>query len=245
MTNSLISRSAPYLLAVILLTGLSCLRLTAEEKTKSLPDQATYEAIGMMIAHGSGLHKMGFEDSQIEAILIGLKKGFSLEKIPAEIQALQPKVQAIMMEKMQAVRKAAQAEQAKDAMVNKEKAKEFFALLSSQEGVQKDSSGFYYEILQPGKGATPTMDDTVRLHYHGTLTDGTVFDSSVERGEPASFPMNGVIKGFSGGLTKTQVGGKIRIYIPSELGYGDNPRPGGKIKPGDTLIFECELLEIL
>jgi len=245
MTNSLISRSAPYLLAVILLTGLSCLRLTAEEKTKSLPDQATYEAIGMMIAHGSGLHKMGFEDSQIEAILIGLKKGFSLEKIPAEIEALQPKVQAIMMEKMQAVRKAAQAEQAKDAMVNKEKAKEFFALLSSQEGVQKDSSGFYYEILQPGKGATPTMDDTVRLHYHGTLTDGTVFDSSVERGEPASFPMNGVIKGFSGGLTKTQVGGKIRIYIPSELGYGDNPRPGGKIKPGDTLIFECELLEIL
>jgi len=245
MTNSLISRSAAYLLAVILLTWLSCLRLTAEEKTKSLPDQATYEAIGMMIAHGSGLHKMGFEDSQIEAILIGLKKGFSLEKIPAEIQALQPKVQAIMMEKMQAVRKAAQAEQAKDAMVNKEKAKEFFALLSSQEGVQKDSSGFYYEILQPGKGATPTMDDTVRLHYHGTLTDGTVFDSSVERGEPASFPMNGVIKGFSGGLTKTQVGGKIRIYIPSELGYGDNPRPGGKIKPGDTLIFECELLEIL
>jgi len=245
MTNSLISRSAAYLLAVILLSGLSCLRLTAEEKTKSLPDQATYEAIGMMIAHGSGLHKMGFEDSQIEAILIGLKKGFSLEKIPAEIQALQPKVQAIMMEKMQAVRKAAQAEQVKDAMVNKEKAKEFFALLSSQEGVQKDSSGFYYEILQPGKGATPTMDDTVRLHYHGTLTDGTVFDSSVERGEPASFPMNGVIKGFSGGLTKTQVGGKIRIYIPSELGYGDNPRPGGKIKPGDTLIFECELLEIL
>jgi FKBP-type peptidyl-prolyl cis-trans isomerase len=89
------------------------------------------------------------------------------------------------------------------------------------------------------------MDDTVRLHYHGTLTDGTVFDSSVERQQPASFPMRGVIKGFSGGLTKVKVGGKVRIYIPSELGYGDNPRPGGKIKPGDTLIFECELLEII
>ena len=72
-----------------------------------------------------------------------------------------------------------------------------------------------------------------------------VFDSSVDRGQPASFPMGGVIKGFSGGLTKTQVGGKVKIYIPSELGYGDNPRPGGKIKPGDTLIFECELLEIM
>ena len=220
----------------------------AQDKKNAPPgnaDQQVYEAIGVMISHGSGLHKMGFDSDQQKAILKGLAKGFNLDTIPPEIQSLQPKIQEIMMKKMQAVRQAAQAEQAKDAMVNKEKAKEFFALLSSQKGVQKDPSGFYYEILQPGKGATPTMDDTVRLHYHGTLTDGTVFDSSVDRGEPASFPMNGVIKGFSGGLTKTQVGGKIRIYIPSELGYGDNPRPGGMIKPGDTLIFECELLEIL
>ena len=109
----------------------------------------------------------------------------------------------------------------------------------------KDPSGFYYEVLKKGNGAFPTMSDKVRLHYHGTLIDGTVFDSSKERGQPASFPMGGVIKGFSGGLTKVQVGGKVKIYIPSELGYGDNPRPGGPIKPGDTLIFECELLEIM
>ncbi len=211
----------------------------------SLLDQDVYEAIGVMISHGSGLHKMGFSDAQQKAILAGLAKGFTLESIPAEMESLQPKVQAVMMEKMQAVRQAAQADQAKAAVANKEKAKEFFALLANQEGVQKDPSGFYYEVLKEGEGETPTMADTVRLHYHGTLIDGTVFDSSVDRGQPASFPMNGVIKGFSGGLTKTQVGGKIRIYIPSELGYGDNPRPGGKIKPGDTLIFECELLEIL
>jgi FKBP-type peptidyl-prolyl cis-trans isomerase len=220
----------------------------AQDKKNALPgnaDQQVYEAIGVMISHGSGLHKMGFDSDQQKAILKGLAKGFNLDTIPPEIQSLQPKIQEIMMKKMQAVREATQSDQVKSAQVNKEKAKEFFALLASQEGIQKDPSGFYYEILQPGKGATPTMDDTVRLHYHGTLTDGTVFDSSVDRGEPASFPMNGVIKGFSGGLTKTQVGGKIRIYIPSELGYGDNPRPGGKIKPGDTLIFECELLEIL
>ena len=113
-----------------------------------------------------------------------------------------------------------------------------------KEGVLKDPSGFLYEILKEGTGPNPTMNDTVRLHYHGTLIDGTVFDSSVQRKQPASFPMRGVIKGFSGGLTKVKVGGKVRIYIPSELGYGDNPRPGGKIKPGDTLIFECELHEI-
>jgi FKBP-type peptidyl-prolyl cis-trans isomerase FkpA len=167
-----------------------------------------------------------------------------LQEMPEEAKALQPKVQAIMMQKMQAVRQAQQAEMAQAAEANKAKAKDFFALLATQEGVLKDPSGFYYEILQNGEGKSPTMSDTVKLHYHGTLIDGTVFDSSVDRGQPASFPMSGVIKGFSGGLTKTQVGGKVRIYIPSELGYGDNPRPGGKIKPGDALIFECELLEI-
>ena len=220
----------------------------AQKEEKVLPanaDQEVYEAIGVMISHGSGLHKMGFDSVQQRAILRGLTKGFNLDTIPPQIEALQPKVQAVMMEKMQAVREAAQADQAKAAEANKVKSKEFFALLANQKGIQKDPSGFFYEILQKGKGVTPTMEDTVRLHYHGTLIDGTVFDSSVDRGQPASFPMNGVIKGFSGGLTKTQVGGKIRIYIPSELGYGDNPRPGGKIKPGDTLIFECELLEIL
>lgn len=217
-----------------------------EEKALSAnADQEVYEAIGVMISHGSGLHKMGFDPTQQKAILRGLSKGFNLDAIPPHFEALQPKVQAVMMEKMQAVREAAQADQAKAAKLNKLKSKEFFDLLASQKGIQKDSSGFFYEILQKGEGATPTMEDTVRLHYHGTLIDGTVFDSSVDRGQPASFPMNGVIKGFSGGLTKTKVGGKIRIYIPSELGYGDNPRPGGPIKPGDALIFECELLGIL
>jgi FKBP-type peptidyl-prolyl cis-trans isomerase len=219
--------------------------LTKEEKV--LPanaDQEVYEAIGVMISHGSGLHKMGFDSVQQKAILRGLTKGFNLDTIPPEIEALQPKVQAVMMEKMQAVREAAQADQAKAAEANKEKSKNS-SLYSPIRKESKKILPVFYEILQKGKGATPTMEDTVRLHYHGTLIDGTVFDSSVDRGQPASFPMNGVIKGFSGGLTKTQVGGKIRIYIPSELGYGDNPRPGGKIKPGDTLIFECELLEIL
>ena len=129
MTNSLISRSTACCLPSFCSQGSHAFASQLRKKRKVLPDQATYEAIGMMIAHGSGLHKMGFEDSQVEAILIGLKKGFSLEKIPAEMQALQPKVQAIMMEKMQAVRQSAQAEQAKDALINKEKAKEFFALL--------------------------------------------------------------------------------------------------------------------
>jgi len=238
------------LTAVFLLVGFLFTTLASNGQTSTSNSGDTnenpkiYEAIGMMFVQGSGLGKMEFTEEQIDLILGGMKKGIILGKTPAEYQALQPKVQAVMMQKMQLAREAEQAEMAKAAGGNKAKGKEFLALLSKQEGVKKDPSGFYYEILKEGEGPSPTMSNTVRLHYHGTLIDGTVFDSSVDRGQPASFPMNGVIKGFSGGLTKTQVGGKIKIYIPSELGYGDNPRPGGKIKPGDTLIFECDLLEI-
>ena len=237
--------TAKALLVGFLFTTLS---IAGQDKTdkpvKLSEDVLIYETIGIMFAQGSGLGKMQFTEEQIDHIISGMKKGFSMKEMPPEHSAVQQKVQAVMMKKMQVARQAEQAEMSKAAAGNKTKGKEFLALLSKQEGVKKDPSGFYYEILKTGEGPSPTMDNTVRLHYHGTLIDGTVFDSSVERGQPASFPMNGVIKGFSGGLTKTQVGGKIRIYIPSELGYGDNPRPGGKIKPGDTLIFECELLEI-
>lgn len=233
------------LLAGFLITTLSASGQTKTDKVaKPSEDALIYETIGIMFAKGSGLGKMNFSDEQINHILAGFKKGFSLKAMPPEHSAVQEKVQAVMMQKMQVARQAEQAEMAKAAEGNKGKGQEYLALLSKQQGVLKDPSGFYYEILKKGDGPSPTMDNTVRLHYHGTLIDGTVFDSSVERGQPASFPMSGVIKGFSGGLTKTQVGGKIKIYIPSELGYGDTPRPGGKIKPGDALIFECELLEI-
>jgi FKBP-type peptidyl-prolyl cis-trans isomerase len=84
----------------------------------------------------------------------------------------------------------------------------------------------------------------VLVHYKGTLIDGTQFDSSYDRGAPATFRLDQVVKGFGEGLTKIGAGGKIILYIPSELGYGNSPRPGGVIKPGDTLIFECELLEV-
>ena len=240
-----ISCSVHASLVGFLITTLTTFSQPAQTKAE-LPAEDTliYETIGIMCAKGTGLGKMQFTEAQIEMILAGMKKGFSMKVMPPEYAAVQEKVQAIMMKKMQISRQAEQAIMAKAAEGNKAKGKEYLTLLSRQDGVQKDPSGFYYEILKKGEGASPPMENSVRLHYHGTLIDGTVFDSSVDRGQPANFPMSGVIKGFSGGLTKTQVGGKIRIYIPSELGYGDNPRPGGKIKPGDTLIFECELLEI-
>jgi len=102
----------------------------------------------------------------------------------------------------------------------------------------------YYKVLDPGTGPAPSLTDSVLVHYKGTLIDGTQFDSSYDRGAPATFGLNQVVAGFGEGLTKIGVGGKIILYMPSELGYGNSPRPGGAIKPGDSLIFECELLEV-
>lgn len=215
-----------------------------EKPLASSEESLIYETIGMMFAQGSGLGKMKFTEEQINHIMSGMKKGFAQKGMPLENAEIKQKVQAIMMRKMQLVRQNEQKELSMVAAENKAKGRKFLELLDKKENIIKNPSGFYYEIIRKGEGPNPTMDDSVLLHYHGTLIDGVVFDSSVDRGKPASFSMKGVIKGFSGGLTKTEVGGKIRIYIPSELGYGDNPRPGGKIKPGDTLIFDCELLAI-
>jgi FKBP-type peptidyl-prolyl cis-trans isomerase FklB len=98
-------------------------------------------------------------------------------------------------------------------------------------------------VIKSGAGASPKAEDTVSVHYHGTLVDGTVFDSSVERGEPATFPVGGVIKGWVEALQMMKVGDKWKLTIPSELAYGERS-PGGEIGPNSTLIFEVELLEI-
>ena len=112
-----------------------------------------------------------------------------------------------------------------------------------REGVVTLPSGLQYEILAEGDGATPGPTSMVTTHYHGTLIDGTVFDSSVQRGRPASFPVNGVIAGWTEALQLMQVGDKWRLFLPPELAYGDRGA-GGAIGPGATLIFEVELLEV-
>lgn len=105
-------------------------------------------------------------------------------------------------------------------------------------------SGLQYEIITKGTGETPTATSTVTTHYHGTLIDGTIFDSSVERNQPASFPVNGVILGWVEALQLMPVGSKWKLFVPSDLAYGANPHPGGPIEPHMALIFEVELLSI-
>lgn len=122
--------------------------------------------------------------------------------------------------------------------------KDFLIENAALKGVVVLASGLQYEVLVPGTGATPAATDKVKCHYHGTLIDGTVFDSSVQRGAPATFPVNGVIQGWVEALQLMQVGAKWRLFIPSDLAYGAHGA-GQHIGPHTSLIFEVELLEIL
>ena len=121
-------------------------------------------------------------------------------------------------------------------------AENFLAENGKREEVTTTESGLQYEVLEEGDGAQPTREDQVTVHYKGELLDGTVFDSSYDRGEPATFPLNRVIPGWTEGLQLMQVGAKYRFYIPPELGYG--ARDTGTIPPNSTLIFQVELLSI-
>lgn len=135
-------------------------------------------------------------------------------------------------------------EQAEIAKANREEGERFLAENGRREGVITTESGLQYEVLRAGDGPRPSLNDQVRVHYVGTLIDGTKFDSSYDRGQPATFPLNGVIAGWTEALQLMPVGSKYKLFIPSDLAYGDRGTPG-PIGPNATLIFEVELLEIL
>ena len=134
-------------------------------------------------------------------------------------------------------------QQAKASESVVEEGKKFLAENSKKENVVTLESGLQYEVIKTGEGTKPTLNDQVTTHYHGTLIDGTVFDSSVERGEPASFPVSGVIKGWTEALQLMNVGSKWRLFVPYDLAYGERGACP-KIGPFTTLIFEVELISI-
>lgn len=171
----------------------------------------------------------------IKTSLAGQKKELLLtDQQAAEIaQAFGQKMQAKQMAKMMA-----------DAKTNLAAGEAFFATNAKVPGVQTTASGLQYQVVTEGKGAKPQPTDTVRVHYKGTLLDGKTFDSSYDRGEPASFPLNQVVPGWQEGIALMPVGSKYKFWIPSKLGYGEKGTPGGPIPPNATLVFEVELLDI-
>lgn len=127
----------------------------------------------------------------------------------------------------------------------KEEGESFLNENKQKSGVKTTESGLQYEVIEEGSGAKPSAQSQVKVHYHGTLIDGTIFDSSVQRGEPATFGVHQVIPGWTEALQLMPAGSKYRLYIPQNLGYGAHPHPGGAIKPFMALVFDVELLEVL
>lgn len=175
--------------------------------------------------------KAGFVDG-----LEGGKVRLNEEERKAAITKLDSEVQRLQAEKAEK-----DAEAFKE---NKAAGEEFLAQNAKKPGVKVTASGLQYEVIKAGSGAKPTLNSNVTVHYHGTLIDGTVFDSSVDRGQPASFGVGQVIRGWTEALQLMPTGSKYRLYIPQELAYGASPRPGGPIQPFSALIFDVELISI-
>lgn len=193
-------------------------------------DKISY-ALGLSIAQN--LNSSGMEHLVYDDFIAGMKVIFEGGSPAMDVQEANEVLQAHFQGLQEAQKAAAQKESAA-----------FFTENGKKEGVVTLESGLQYEVIKEGAGARPAASDRVQCHYHGMLTDGTVFDSSVQRGEPAVFPVNGVIQGWVEALQLMQVGAKWRLYIPSELAYGAQGA-GGVIGPDATLIFEVELLDIV
>ncbi|MCL7461938.1 FKBP-type peptidyl-prolyl cis-trans isomerase [Pseudomonas sp. NW5] len=172
---------------------------------------------------------------QLEAILAGLGDAFNGQAPQVAGDALTASFQVI--------RERMQAEQAAKAEAAAQAGRDYLSENAKREGVTVLVSGLQFEVLVVGEGAQPSAEDHVRTHYHGTLIDGTVFDSSYERGQPAEFPVTGVIPGWVEALQLMKVGSKWRLHVPSELAYG--AQAIGSIPPHSTLVFDVELLDVL
>ena len=203
------------------------------DQFKTVETQASY---GIGFQMGQQLQSNPFEGLDLDSVVAGLKDAFTGQAPQVDNDTLRDAFGEIH-QRMQ----AAKAEQHKEAIAEGEN---FLAENAKRDGVVTTESGLQYEVLTTGEGAKPTADCTVRTHYHGTLINGSVFDSSYDRGQPAEFPVGGVIKGWTEALQMMPVGSKWRLYVPHNLAYGEQGA-GGAIAPYSTLVFDVELLDIL
>jgi len=218
-----------YIIALVLTTQLITSTLEAQKPFKSAADSLSY-SLGVLV--GNNLKNGGFSDINMEIFQQGLNSAMKGEK------------SLIATEKCQAIVQAyAQEKEAKNGSANRSAGEEFLAHNKMRKEVTTLPDGLQYEVLKMGDGPKPKATDQVKVHYHGTLIDGTVFDSSVERGEPIDFRLDQVIKGWTEVVQLMPVGSKWKVYIPYQLAYGERGA-GGSIQPYSTLIFEIELLGI-
>ena len=203
------------------------------EKYTTIEERVSY-GIGRQM--GDQLSSNPIEGLSIDAVLAGLAD--SLNGAPSAV------AHAALQEAFEEMHGRIQAKEAEKAKVMAADGEAYLAENAKRKEIRVTDSGLQYEILVEGNGPKPSATSTVKTHYHGTLIDGTVFDSSVERGEPAEFPVNGVISGWTEALQMMGTGSKWRLHLPYQLAYGERGA-GGAIGPYSTLVFDVELLDIV
>ncbi|MDC0652296.1 FKBP-type peptidyl-prolyl cis-trans isomerase [Flavobacteriaceae bacterium] len=224
-------------LAVLVIgTLFSCENQVKEVKSLETELDSVSYAVGLSM---SSQLKNGFEDVNKEILIQAIRNGLDSTNLLLDSKDIQKTIQTYFQKKQEENKKK---ELAKFEVYKKE-GLAFLEANKTKEGVKTTESGLQYVVLKEGKGRKPKTTDRVKVHYHGTTVDGRVFDSSVDRGTPSEFGVTQVIKGWTEGLQLMTVGSKYKFFIPQELAYGANPRPG-IIKPYMALIFEVELLDI-
>ncbi len=237
MTNRYSLIVAPLALAMLTVTPL---RAQDEDAPKETNVESTVsDPIGYFLglSVGQQMRQSGFrvDDLDMQALLAGFNDGMADNE-----SALSDEQLAETQGKIQSLLQTRRTEQLAD---EKKKGAEYLAANAKKEGVKELKGGVQYKVIQQGQGESPELTDTVKVHYTGKLINGTMFDSSVQRGEPATFRVGGVIKGWQMALQEMKVGDKWMLYIPPDLAYGEQGSPGA-IGPNQVLVFEVELLEI-
>ncbi len=224
-----------FVVAVIATSLFSCSQNAVTNKPLETELDSVSYAIGLDMAIKL---KSNFSEVDKDLFIQGYRNGIDSTNVLLE-QADLNKVISTYFTKRQ------QLENEKKFETVKKEGEDFLEANKSNEGVQVTDSGLQYIVMKEGNGAKPTTADRVKVHYHGTLIDGTVFDSSVDRGVPYDMNVTQVIQGWIEGLQLMPVGSKYKFFVPQQLAYGANPNPRGPIKPYAALVFEVELLEIL
>ena len=220
------------IMVVFICAGFSIAAVAADKKFTSEKQKFSY-ALGVQM--GNSLKQQGLTDVDTDALGQAIADVLSGSEFKVSQQDMQAAIQAYAQKQQ-----AKHAEAAKMALAAGDK---YRADNKKKKGVKELPNGIQYEVLKEGKGKKPQVTDTVTVHYHGTLVSGKVFDSSVSRGQPATFPINGVIKGWQEVVPMMPTGSKWRVVIPPQLAYGEQGA-GGAIGPNETLTFEIELLAI-